>query len=128
MKKSDSVMVKCNLRELRQRVGLTQSQLAEMLGVKRQAVYDIENGKYFPNTLLALRIAKIMNVSVEDIFEEKQKIYRKVKMTVESPSDTRITLIKVRGKLVGYPMNEKNVINNEFPTIDAIYNGKVKPR
>lgn len=47
---------------------LTQAALAEKIGVTRQSINAIEKGKYVPSTVLALKIAKLFNESVEDIF------------------------------------------------------------
>jgi molybdate-binding protein/DNA-binding XRE family transcriptional regulator len=123
MKEKDSVMIVCNLKELRQKKGLTQSQLADMLDIKRQAVYDIESGRYLPNTLLALRLARIMGVTVEDIFEEKYGSGKKIEMADEISTDGRINIAKVRGKLIGYPMTGKNNISQGFQPADGIYLG-----
>lgn len=48
--------------------GLTQVQLADVLGVSRQTISSLENGKYNPSILLAFRIAKFFDVKIEDIF------------------------------------------------------------
>ncbi|WP_410222062.1 helix-turn-helix transcriptional regulator [Pedobacter sp.] len=48
---------------------ITQAELAEMIQVSRQTINTIESGKYVPSTVLALKIAKVFNVKVEDIFE-----------------------------------------------------------
>ena len=48
---------------------LTQEQLAELVGVTRKTINTIERGKYVPSTLLALRMAKALGVTVEDLFE-----------------------------------------------------------
>jgi len=47
---------------------LTQEALANKLDVTRQTVVSIENGKYDPSLGLAFRIAKLFNVSIEDVF------------------------------------------------------------
>ncbi|UOG77380.1 helix-turn-helix transcriptional regulator (plasmid) [Hymenobacter tibetensis] len=47
---------------------ITQAQLGEQVGVSRQAINTIENGKYIPSTTLAIKIAKFFNKKVEDIF------------------------------------------------------------
>ncbi len=49
--------------------GITQEQMAEYIGVSRQTIYAIESGKYIPSTVLALRIAKVLQKPVENIFE-----------------------------------------------------------
>lgn len=48
---------------------ITQAELAEMIQVSRQTINTIESGKYVPSTVLALKIAKVFNVKVEDIFK-----------------------------------------------------------
>lgn len=47
---------------------LTQEDLAKLVGVTRQTIISIEQGKYIASLPLALKFAKIFNVSVEDIF------------------------------------------------------------
>jgi len=47
----------------------TQAELAEKIGVSRQAVNSIETGKFVPSTLLALKMAKVFETSVEIIFQ-----------------------------------------------------------
>ncbi len=47
---------------------LTQAQLAEKIGVSRQTINAMEKNKYVPSTLLALKLAKLFNKPVEDIF------------------------------------------------------------
>ena len=48
---------------------MTQQELADLLGVSRQTIFSIETGKYVPSTILALKIAKAFNKSVEKLFE-----------------------------------------------------------
>jgi|TARA_B100000809_G_scaffold255859_1_gene295002 putative transcriptional regulator len=57
-----------NLEELRKAAGLTQQKLSESAEVSRKSINAIENGVYVPSTVLALKIAKILNCSVEDLF------------------------------------------------------------
>ena len=47
---------------------LTQAQLAEIIGVSRQTINAMELNKYVPSTLLALKLSKLFNVSVNEIF------------------------------------------------------------
>ena len=47
---------------------LTQESLAEKLGVTRQTIISIENGKYDPSIGLAFKTAKLFKVKIEDIF------------------------------------------------------------
>jgi len=57
-----------NLEELRKSVGLTQQELSESAEVSRKSINAIENGVYVPSTVLALKIAKTLDCSVEDLF------------------------------------------------------------
>jgi len=47
---------------------MTQADLAKHIGVSRQSINAIEKNKYVPSTVLALKIAKLFNTTVEDIF------------------------------------------------------------
>lgn len=56
------------LRILRAEAGLSQGELARLLGVSRQTVNAVETDKYDPSLPLALRMAKIFGVAVDEIF------------------------------------------------------------
>ena len=58
-----------DLEELRKAAGLTQQELSESAEVSRKSINAIENGVYVPSTVLALKIAKTLNCSVEDLFK-----------------------------------------------------------
>ncbi|MDR3236998.1 MAG: helix-turn-helix domain-containing protein [Spirochaetia bacterium] len=122
----DVSLIVCSLKELRQKKGYTQLQMAEMLGIKRQAVYDIESGRYLPNTLIALRLAKVLNVAVEDIFEEKTFATKNVKLLEDAPADSRLSVVKVRSNLVGYPLKNKDILGGISP--DGLYIGDGRVR
>ncbi|MEB8345803.1 helix-turn-helix transcriptional regulator [Flavobacteriaceae bacterium KMM 6898] len=53
----------------RAKKNITQAQLAEMAMVSRQTINTMELGKYVPSTTLALRLSKIFEVSVNDLFQ-----------------------------------------------------------
>lgn len=48
---------------------ITQEELAQRIGVSRQTIHAIENNKYIPSAVLALKIAKVFEKPVEEIFE-----------------------------------------------------------
>lgn len=58
-----------NLEVLRKKSGLTQQELSESAEVSRKSINAIENGIYIPSTVLALKIARTLKCSVEDLFE-----------------------------------------------------------
>ena len=52
----------------RARHNITQEQLAERVGVSRQSINSIEKNRYVPSTILALKIARVLETEVERIF------------------------------------------------------------
>lgn len=60
--------MKNRLEEIRKDKGLRQEELADVLGVSRQTIGSLENGRYNPSILLAFRVAKYFNMLIEDIF------------------------------------------------------------
>jgi len=60
--------VQNNVRTLRKERGVTQEDLAIAVGVSRQTVIAIEKGSYVPSVLLALKLAKYFDLSVEELF------------------------------------------------------------
>ena len=57
------------LKVQRAKKDLTQEQLAGLVGVTRKTINTIENRKYTPSTYLALKLAKALDVSVEELFQ-----------------------------------------------------------
>ena len=62
-----------NVQKLRKEKGITQEAFAEDIGVTRQTVIAIEKGNYTPSVLLALKIAKYFEITVEEIFKISKK-------------------------------------------------------
>jgi putative transcriptional regulator len=56
------------IRELRSRDGLTQSELAKQVGVRRETIVFLEQGKYNPSLQLAFRISRVFDLPIEAIF------------------------------------------------------------
>ena len=57
------------LKEYRERDDLKQAELAELVGVRRETIVNLEKGKYNPSLKRAMDIAKVFHVSVEELFE-----------------------------------------------------------
>ncbi len=57
-----------NLRSERERLGWTQAQLAERIGVSRKTINTVENGVFVPSTVLALKLARAFDRPVEALF------------------------------------------------------------
>ena len=60
--------MKNRLEEIRKAKGITQEELANALEVSRQTVGSLENGRYNPSIILAFKIARFFNVSIEEVF------------------------------------------------------------
>lgn len=60
------------LKEHRSKLDMNQTALGKLAGVSRQTISLIERGDYSPSVTLALKLAKICNVKVEDIFEYEE--------------------------------------------------------
>ena len=60
--------MKNRLEELRKQRGIRQEELADALEVSRQTIGSLENGRYNPSILLAFKIARYFDVSIEEIF------------------------------------------------------------
>ena len=56
------------IKEYREKLGMKQSDLAELVNVRRETIVCLENGRYNPSLKLAIDIAKVFNVQVEDLF------------------------------------------------------------
>jgi putative transcriptional regulator len=56
------------IKERRGELGLTQADVAELVGVTRKTVNTVENGVFTPSALLAIKLAAALNVPVETLF------------------------------------------------------------
>lgn len=122
--------VQNKLAEVRQRRGLSAAVLASKAGVKRQTIYAIEAQRYIPNTLVALRLAQILEVSVEDLFSiampaSAAQESTPVDLLVGQAEPWRpyqpVRLAKVEKRLIGVPSPP---VLGELPAADAIVMGR----
>ena len=60
--------MKTRIKEYRARYNLTQEKLAEMVGVRRETIIFLEQGKYNPSLRLAHNVARALQANIEDIF------------------------------------------------------------
>ena len=56
------------IREYRENRGMKQAELAELVGVRRETIVNLEKGRYNPSLKLAMDIAKVFETTVEDLF------------------------------------------------------------
>jgi len=62
------MILKNNLKEVRQKKGLTQEELGANVGVSRQTIISIERYRYKPTLKLAMKIAQNLNIKIEKLF------------------------------------------------------------
>ena len=60
--------INTRIKELRARYNLTQDELADKVGVTRQTMLYLEKGKYNPSLVLAYKVAKVLNSTIEEVF------------------------------------------------------------
>ena len=60
--------MKNRVEEIRNIKGTKQDELGKMLGVSRQTISSLENGRYNPSIMLAYKIAKLFDMTIEEIF------------------------------------------------------------
>jgi len=65
--------LKNKIKELRQQFDFTQQDLGDKVSVSRQTIISLENGKYNPSITLAYKIAKIFNLSIEEVFQFEEE-------------------------------------------------------
>ncbi len=60
--------MKNRIEEIRNKKGIRQEELARMMGVSRQTISSLENGRYNPSILLAYKIARCFGMTIEEVF------------------------------------------------------------
>lgn len=61
--------MKNSIKVERAKLGISQTELAEQVGVSKQTILSIETGRFVPSTILAMKIARYFKTTVEVIFE-----------------------------------------------------------
>lgn len=67
-----TIELKTKIREYRAKHDMKQEDLAGLVGVRRETIGNLENGRYNPSLKLAMDIAKIFGVTVEELFEFRE--------------------------------------------------------
>lgn len=61
--------MKNNIKELRAKLNITQDDLAQLAGVRRETIVFLEQGKYNPSLNLAHSVAKALHTTIDDLFD-----------------------------------------------------------
>lgn len=123
-----------NLAVLRQKRGLAAAQLAQMAGVSRQTIYAMEAGSYVPNTAVALKLARVLEVRVEELFSLPGEVPApafRLEQALLLPGQDRplegqpVQLCRVEDRLVAAAPSP---VPWYFPASDAIVAAQPAPR
>lgn len=115
--------VSCNLKTIRAAKGLSQRELAERVGIGRQAVSDMESERYVPNTAVALRIARELECKVEDLFRI-DSVAEGHSVTLAEHVDTtgtRLSVVRINNQLVAYPQDGRWLMNEGLQSADGLF-------
>jgi putative molybdopterin biosynthesis protein len=116
--------ITCKVKQYRLDKGWSQEELAEKVDVRRQAIYDIESGRYLPNTAIALRMARIFGCRVEDLFVEQEVPETQPVHVIngEAVPSTLLALGRVRDRLIGLPLKGAESIPFGLRSADGLLN------
>lgn len=65
--------MKNKIEEIRKERGIRQEEFAKEMGVSRQTISSLENGRYNPSIMLAYKIAKFFGMTIEEVFEFEEE-------------------------------------------------------
>jgi molybdate-binding protein/DNA-binding XRE family transcriptional regulator len=105
--KSEDTMSR--VRRLREVRGLSQIELAAAVGLTRQSVHSIESGRSIPAVDVALRLANILDCSVESLFGETATGAQLTAEPVTESKTCRVALAHIAGKWFSYPLERTKV-------------------
>jgi putative molybdopterin biosynthesis protein len=111
-----------HLNRIRQRRGVSAAALAKLAGITRQTIYAIEGGDYVPNTTVALQLAKILEVRVEELFSldaDSSAALKPVPVDFITPARTGqpVQLCRVGKRMIGVSPAPQHLM---LPPADAI--------
>ncbi len=86
------------VKELRKKAGITQEQMAELIGIEPPNISKMESGMHFPQPEKIERIAKALDVSISDLFEfehimPRQSLIRYINTEIENLSDNALQMV-----------------------------------
>ncbi|MCF2149147.1 helix-turn-helix domain-containing protein [Desmonostoc muscorum LEGE 12446] len=111
-----------NLKSIRTRLGMSQQDLANLAGVTRQTISGVESGQYAPSVAITLRLAKSLGCQVEDLFwleRDLPEIEAVLAKPVPGAQQTRVSLARVGGQWVAYPLIGKDAFRQDMIPADG---------
>ncbi len=117
-------MADLSLRDARERLGLTQAELAERAGVSRQLVGGVEAGRHVPSVDAAIRLARALDVAVEDLFGPPDAPAVSV-LGAELDEGAPVLAGRVGDRLVAAPLGTLAMGDAAWATPDGVVEGGV---
>ena len=109
--------MKNRVEELRRMYGIKQEAFAHEMGVSRQSIGSIENGRYNPSTLLAIKIARFFGLTVEEVFlAEGAPAWRTAEMLDHLPKDSLVMKNRAHNMEIELPAGPITGQGNRFPS------------
>lgn len=124
-------MIDNRLKEIRDQRGTGAAELARQVGVRRQTIYAIEARTYIPNTTIALKLAEVLQVKVEDLFSleshsaPEDQVVRASLLYEASGSASAVRLAKVGRATLALPVTPQPQL---VPWADGLLRGKPNGR
>lgn len=111
-----------NLRQIRERRGISAAALAKLTGVTRQTIYAIEAGDYVPNTTVALQLARLLEVRVEELFcldaeQEEEAKSLSVDYLTPATKGQPVQVCQVGSRMIGVCSGQQELV---LPPADGI--------
>lgn len=104
--------------------GLAQGELADQVGLTRQAMYAIEGNRYLPSTAIALRLAQALNCQVEDLFRlsNKAEVIEAEWVGEEALGDQplRVNVAQVGNRMIARPISDLGDVLNFVVSADGL--------
>lgn len=102
----DATAITCHVRRRRADRGLSQAELADRVGLSRQAIVAIEAGRQVPSTLVALKLARTLACRVEDLFElaHGPRLSASLAPDTQAAAGARLALGRVDGVWAAHPI------------------------
>jgi putative molybdopterin biosynthesis protein len=111
------------VRQLRQRLGLSQAELARRIGMTRQALCRMEGGAWLPNTAVALRLARCLGTTVEAMFGDDPAELGEPLRDPEAPDSERLAVVRIRDRACAFATESGPALQASFQPADVLTTG-----
>ncbi|MEH2279404.1 MAG: substrate-binding domain-containing protein [Nostoc sp.] len=112
-----------NLKAIRNRLGMSQQELANIAGVTRQTIGAVETGQCAPSVTISLRLAKALGCQVEDLFwlgeEDLPKIEAILADSASNLRQSQVILARIGDRWIAYPLLGRDAFHMEMIPSDG---------